>query len=127
MQLSKKISLIILVTGYLLAGANHFRSPASYIHIIPTYLPYPAILNVLSGLFEIAFALLLISPKTRKLGAYGIMLMLIAFLPVHIQMVIDAPLKLGTLIVTPLIAWMRLIVIQPLLILWASWHRSSIK
>ncbi|AMR31639.1 DoxX family protein [Mucilaginibacter sp. PAMC 26640] len=124
MQTFKKISLIILIIGYTLAGINHFRSPDSYIHIIPAYLPFPVVLNIMAGFFEIAFALLLISPRTRKVGAYGIILMLIAFIPVHTQMVADAPFLLGKLMVTPLIAWIRLIVLQPLLIFWAWWHRK---
>lgn len=124
MQILKKISLVFLILGYLLAGINHFRSPAGYIRIIPSYLPTPVVLNILAGVFEILFALMLIRPKTRKVASYCIILMLIAFLPVHIQMVIDAPLQLGNLTVTPLIAWTRLIVLQPLLIVWAWWHRE---
>lgn len=124
MQIFKKISLIILIAGYLIAGINHFRSPDSYYHIIPPYLPFPVLLNILAGVFEILFALLLIRPKTRKVACYGIILMLIAFIPVHTKMVADAPFMLGTLLVTPLIAWIRLIVLQPLLILWAWWHRK---
>ena len=125
MQILKKISLIVLIAGYLLAGANHFYNPVSYYHIIPKYLPFPVLLNILAGIFEILFALLLISAKTRRYAAYGIIFMLIAFIPVHIQMVIDAPFLLGgKWTVTPAIAWLRLIVFQPLLILWAWWHRE---
>jgi len=68
---------------------------------------------------------MLIFEKTRKLAAWGIILMLIAFLPVHIQMVKDAPLLLGNLLVTPLIAWIRLVVLQPLLIIWAWWYTRA--
>ena len=115
---------MLLIVGYLVAGLNHFRDPASYIRIIPPYLPYPQIINLLAGFFEVAFALMLIFDKTRVWAAWGIILMLIAFLPVHIKMVIDAPFLLGgSIIVTPFIAWVRLIVLQPLLILWAWWHR----
>lgn len=119
MTIIKKISLIVLIIFYMAAGINHFRSPASYIKIIPGYLPYPAVLNVLAGICEIGFALLLIFSKTRRFAAWGIVLMLIAFLPVHISMIGDAPLQLGDLTVTPLLAWIRLVVFQPLLILWA--------
>jgi uncharacterized membrane protein len=117
----KKISLVFLITGYLYAGVNHFRNPASYIHIIPHYIPFPVFINSLSGLLEILFGLLLIFKKTRPFAAVGISLLLIAFLPVHIQMIIDAPFKLGTFTVTPLVAWLRL-ALQPLLILWAWWY-----
>jgi uncharacterized membrane protein len=119
----KKVSLIILVFFYVVAGVNHFRDPESYVKIIPHYFPYPYILNLLAGFFELLFALLLINYKTRSFAAYGIMLMLIAFLPVHISMIEDAPLQLGRITVTPLIAWIRLVILQPLLILWAWWYR----
>ena len=123
MQILKKISLIILVAGYLLAGANHFYNPQSYYRILPHYLPYPVVLNILAGFFEILFALLLIRPKTRKVAVYGIIILLFAFLPVHVTMLADAPLQLGDLVVTPAIACIRLL-LQPVLILWAWWHRE---
>lgn len=115
----KKISLVTMILFYLAAGVNHFRSPGGYVAIIPRYLPWHSVLNYVAGGFEILFAILLCFEKTRKFAAWGIIMMLIAFLPVHISMVADAPLKLGTLIVTPLLAWLRLLLLQPLLILWA--------
>ena len=123
MQISKKISLVILVVGYFAAGVNHFRNPQSYYHIIPHYLPFPVVLNILAGIFEILFALMLIRPKSRKVASYGIILLLILFLPVHITMLANAPLKVGGIIVTPTIAWARL-ALQPVLALWAWWHRE---
>jgi uncharacterized membrane protein len=117
----KKASLAILIIGYLYAGINHFRNPVSYIHIIPRYIPLPVFVNYLSGVLEILFGLLLIFKNTRRFAALGICLLLIAFLPVHIQMIIDAPFKLGTFTVTPLAAWLRL-ALQPVLIWWAWWY-----
>jgi uncharacterized membrane protein len=125
MQTFKKISLGVLIIFYLVAGINHFRSPDSYPRIIPHYIPYPIFVNIAAGCFELLFALMLIFPKTRPIAAGGIMLMLLAFLPVHIGMIGDAPLKLGNLLVTPFIAWIRLVVLQPLLILWAWWHTKE--
>lgn len=121
MNMIKKSSLLMLILGYLAAGINHFRNPASYLKIIPGYIPYPIAVNILSGVLEILFALLLISPKTRIYGAWGIILLLIAFLPVHIDMIGNAPLLLGKLMVTPLLAWLRLL-LQPVLMLWAWWY-----
>jgi uncharacterized membrane protein len=118
----KKTGLIILIAFYLVAGTNHFRDPSSYIKIIPAYLPFPAIFNLLAGFFEITFAILLIFVNTRAFAAWGTILLLIAFLPVHVKMIGDAPVQLGNLTVTPLIAWIRLIILQPLLILWAWWY-----
>ncbi|GAA4328564.1 hypothetical protein GCM10023149_32650 [Mucilaginibacter gynuensis] len=122
----KLLSLTLLILLYLAAGINHFINPDGYIRIIPAYLPAHSLLNLLAGGFEILFALLLIFKKTRQPAAWGIILMLIAFLPVHITMVADAPLQVGKLMVTPLIAWLRLVVLQPLLILWAWWHTKPL-
>ena len=118
MTLIKKVSFIVLIAGYLAAGINHFYNPTSYLRIIPPYIPHPALVNIISGALEMLLALLLIPTKTRRYSAYGIMLLLVAFLPVHINMVLHAPLQLGSITVTPLLAWIRLL-LQPVLILWA--------
>jgi uncharacterized membrane protein len=122
MRTFKTISLVTQIAFYLVAGINHFYNPTSYYRIIPLYIFYPHIINIVAGCAEILFSLGLIFPKTRSFGAWGIILMLIAFLPVHITMIGNAPLKLGNLLVTPLLAWVRLVVLQPLLILWAWWY-----
>ena len=126
MNMIKKVSLWVLIAGYLAAGINHFYNPASYLRIIPPYIPYPIIANIVSGALEIILALLLIPAKTRRYSAYGIILLLIAFLPVHIDMIVHAPLQLGNLTVTPLLAWIRLL-LQPVLILWAWWYTKHNK
>jgi uncharacterized membrane protein len=126
MKFAKRASLIILTIGYLLAGVNHFINPEGYIRIIPLYISYPKLMNLLAGVFEILFGAMLISKVTRPLAARGICLMLIAFLPVHIQMIIDAPLQLNTFTVTPLVAWLRL-ALQPVLMAWAWWYAKPIK
>lgn len=117
-----------MIAGYLIAGANHFRDPSSYIRIIPPYFPMLKVINIAAGLFELLFAVMLMFPQTRRLAAWGIILMLLAFLPVHIKMVQDAPFLLGgNVLITPLVAWIRLVVLQPLLILWAWWYACSVK
>jgi len=122
----KKISLVILVLFYMVAGFNHFISPESYFKIIPHYLPWPHALNFLAGFFELLFGAALILGRLRAYAAWGIILMLVAFLPVHIAMIGDAPFKLGSVTVTSLIAWVRLLVFQPLLILWAWWYTRPV-
>ena len=121
MKMLKKISLTILIFVYTCVGINHFRAPNGYIRIIPHYIPFPVFINTLSGILEILFGVMLIFKLTRRFGALGICLLLLAFLPVHIQMIIDAPFTLGTFRVTPLVAWVRL-ALQPVLILWAWWY-----
>ena len=123
MNILKKSVVLIMILFYFFAGVNHFIKPETYINIIPPYLPWPETLNNLAGIFEILFALLLIPVKTRKISSWGIILMLIAFMPVHIYMIQQAsldPLSLGQFTITPLIAWVR-IPFQIIFIVWAYW------
>ena len=117
----KKVSTITLILGYVAAGINHFRVPEFYIAIIPQYIPYPQLMNAAAGVFEIIFGLGLIFNTTLKYAAWGIVLMLAAFLPVHTSMITDAPFKVGTATVSPVLAWLRL-ALQPVLMAWAWWH-----
>lgn len=117
----KKASLILMTIGYTAAGINHFRVPEFYVAIIPHYIPYPQFMNVMAGIFEILFGLGLAFKITRKIAAWGIVLLLAAFLPVHINIIKDAPFKIENTTVGPLLAWLRL-ALQPVLIAWAWWH-----
>jgi uncharacterized membrane protein len=71
------------------AGINHFINPKIYENIIPPYLPQPAILVYVSGLLEILFGMLLLFSTTRRLAAWGIILLLIAVFPANIQMAVN--------------------------------------
>lgn len=117
----KKVSLVILIVVYIAAGINHFIHPNGYIKIIPHYLPQPEALNYVAGMCEFVFGSMLIFSSTRKWGALFLILMLAAFIPVHITMLQQAPLQVGKLYVTPLLAWLRLLM-QPVLMLWLAWH-----
>ncbi|RCH54283.1 DoxX family protein [Mucilaginibacter hurinus] len=122
----KNTCMIIMFMVYMLAGINHFIHPDGYLKIIPDYLPAHHTLNLLAGGFEILLAILLLIPLTRRLAAWGIIIMLVAFLPVHIAMIEDAPLQVGRITVTPVLAWVRLVLIQPVLILWAWWYTKPV-
>jgi uncharacterized membrane protein len=120
----KKISLVFLVALYLVAGSNHFVHPAVYLKLIPPYLPFAQILNLMAGFFEILFGLMLAFKLTRKVAVYGIILMLIVFVSAHIYMIQIAPFMLGKLLVTKTAAWIRL-PLQSILIVWVYWHRKD--
>ncbi|WP_426584907.1 DoxX family protein [Mucilaginibacter sp. R-33] len=122
----KKISLVILIAFYVLAGLNHFRDPDFYYAVMPNNLLYPETVNLLAGIAEISLGLLLIPSITRYWAAWGIVLMLIAFLQIHVSMAFKAPMKLNSITVTPFLAWLRL-ALQFVLIYWAWWHTSARK
>lgn len=116
-----KIILWIYAAIYILAGFNHFISPKGYFEIMPKWLPFHGFLIYLAGVIEIILGILLLFPKTIKLSSLFIIFMLLAFLPIHIDMIERAPFLLGKMLVTPFIAWMRL-PIQFLLIAWAWYY-----
>lgn len=57
-----------------------------YLRIMPRYLPNHKLLVFLSGLAEISLGIGLCLENTRNLSIYGIMVMLVVFLPVHFYM-----------------------------------------
>ncbi|MGN7988368.1 DoxX family protein [Pedobacter sp. 22226] len=115
------IFLWVYAIFYVLAGCNHFLSTAVYYGIMPKWLPVPGFLIYFSGVLEMVFGFLLLFKKTRKLAAILIILMLIAFMPAHIYMIQKAPFMLGSIEITPLIAWLRL-PFQLLFIGWAWYY-----
>lgn len=122
--MGKKIGLVIMTAFYILAGINHFRNPAVYYTIIPSYLPNPVLINIVSGIAEILLGLLLIFPKTRKWGAYGIILLLIAFIPAHICMIQNGWCMSNGFCLPAWATWIRLFPLQFLLIWWAWTNRK---
>jgi len=112
-----KIFLWVYALFYVLAGCNHFLSTAVYYVMMPKWLPAPGFLIYFSGILEIVSGFLLLFKKTRRLAAILIIMMLIVFLPVHIYMIQMAPFKLGEILITPVIAWLRL----PLQLFFMGW------
>lgn len=120
----KKISLVLICVLYIGAGINHFWHPQGYYEIIPVYLPFHRLINTVSGIAEIVLGILLFFPTTRKFAAYGIMLLLILFIPAHVYMITKGGC-MGVKICVPLwVAWVRLFPLQFILIWWAWWHRK---
>ncbi|MDV6234318.1 DoxX family protein [Leptospira ellisii] len=77
-------SLYSMAALYILAGILHFVLPKFYLRIMPPYIPYPKFVVYLSGLIEIALGMALLFPETKKLGAWGIILLLIAIFPANL-------------------------------------------
>lgn len=117
---------LLLIGFYLFAGYNHFASPTFYLPVIPPYLSqWAKEINILAGVFEIALALLLIPCRTRLFAAKCIIIMLVAFIPSHIYFIQKGEFIIGSIEMTPLTSWIRLLIGQPILILWAWWASKS--
>ena len=122
--MNKRASLIIMIVFYIIAGINHFRNPESYYRIIPDYLPDPYLINIVSAVAEIILAILLIFPSTRKIAAYAIIIMLVAFIPAHITMIQKGWCMSPGYCLPTWATWVRLFPLQFLLIWWAWSNRK---
>ena len=114
----KWASLVVMGLLYIGLGINHLVNPHMYEGIMPPYLPAPRFLIYLSGVCEIALGVLVLVPVTRKWAAWGIIAMLLAFMPVHIHMLVHAAEYPGI----PYWALVARIPLQGVFILWAWWY-----
>lgn len=87
--MSRKVLLILMIGLYIIAGCNHFIHPEFYLKIMPSYIPFHFALVIVSGVIEIILGVLLVFKKTRSTAAWLIICMLIVFMTVHIQMMVD--------------------------------------
>ena len=123
----KRLGFFALIVFYLYAGLNHLVMPGFYWPLIPPIFKYAEFINISSGLLEIVLALLMAFPKSRRFAAIVIILMLAAYLPSHIYFIQIGSCIEGGLCVPPWLAWVRLIIIQPLLMYWAWSYRNYSK
>lgn len=78
---------LVMAMLYILAGVAHWRFPRIYLKILPGWVPWKHAVVWTSGLLEVLLGIFLFFPAYEKMALLGIMLMLIAFLPVHLYMI----------------------------------------
>ncbi|HXH99086.1 MAG TPA: MauE/DoxX family redox-associated membrane protein [Sphingobacteriaceae bacterium] len=118
----KKLSLYLMVVLYIAAGLNHFIHPEFYRNIMPSWVPFHEEMIIISGICEILFAVLLLFPLTRRIGAWCIIALLIAVFPANIHMMLnDAHNNIPRL-------WISLLrlPVQAILIWWAYSFTSKL-
>ena len=107
----KDIVRVLASLGFIFSGILHFRSPDTYIKIMPPSLPSPEGLVYISGFFEIVggLGLLLFAPATklRRLNTYGLVALLVAVFPANIYHAF-ANVQLGGLLNSRVYQWVRL-------------------
>jgi len=84
--LAKYILIIISSVFYVIVGIKHFIDPNYFLAIVPPYLPYHLELVYISGVFEIAFGLMILIPKYRCWGSIGLIFLLVAVFPANIYL-----------------------------------------
>lgn len=67
----------------ILSGIGHLVNPDFYAPMIPSFIN-PTFAHILSSVLEFGLVIMLIFPQSRALGGLGFMLLMIAFMPLHI-------------------------------------------
>lgn len=83
-------SLVLIAIVFVVAGVLHLVKPAPYIRIMPPWLPAPATLVLVSGIFQIMGGLGVLHPATRVAAGWGLVALLVAVFPANLQMLLDA-------------------------------------
>jgi uncharacterized membrane protein len=114
------VGLAVMGIFYIAAGSYHFVSPKTYLSGMPPYIPWPPAMIDISGAAEILGGIGVLIPngfvfaRTRAAAAWGLVALLVAVSPVHINMCLHPEqfsaiplwfLWLRLLLQAPLIAW----------------------
>ena len=84
----KWLLLIALSAFMTFAGVMHFKNPTPFLKIMPDWIPYHLEMVHISGVAEILGGLGLLVPYTRKMAAWGLILLFFAVFPANIHMAI---------------------------------------
>lgn len=85
----------LLAVIFLIAGFMHFKKPNLYLKIMPPYIPSHKLMVIITGVMEMIFGFMLITQNSQKIAAWGIIGLLILFIPVHIYMLQNKNASLG--------------------------------
>ena len=84
----KTVNVYIMGIIYLYLGILHFTNTEFYYPYMPKFLPFHWELIIASGIAEIILGIGVLFERSRNYSLWGIILMLVAFLPVHINMLV---------------------------------------
>jgi uncharacterized membrane protein len=124
LQTIRFVMRLILAVFYFAAGILHLRSPAGFISIVPSFVPWPAETVWLTGVCEIAGAIGLMVPKLQKAAGIGLALYAICVFPANINHALNH-IDVGAL---PNSWWYHgpRFVLQPILVWWALFCTRTI-
>jgi uncharacterized membrane protein len=109
-----------LAVMFCFTAAAHFNSlREDLVRMVPPAVPYPEFMVTFTGLCEIAGAVGLLLPRTRRLAAIGLILFLMAVLPANIHAA-QAGVTIGGTVATPLIPRVLLQLLFMVLVGWTG-------
>ena len=108
---------------YIFIGIKHFTDPQYFLDIMPPQLPSKLFLVYFTGLIEVVGGAAILTPKTRKVGAYLLIFLLLSVFPANIYLYVsETPQSL--LGISKMDALIRMPFQIPLILL-AFWHSKK--
>jgi uncharacterized membrane protein len=106
------------------AGIAHFANPEFFDPIVPSWMPGSArTTTYVSGVFELAAAILVAIPRTRRIGGFLALAVFVGVYPANIQAALDGGMKeMDPPFDSALAAWLRLPLQLPMI--WLAWKAT---
>ncbi len=82
----RAVGIAIVFVWFMFGGVSHFTDPDFFVAIMPPYVPYHLPIVYISGVFEIAGAIGILLPQTRRLAGLGLFVLTICVTPANIYM-----------------------------------------
>jgi uncharacterized membrane protein len=96
------VSRFALALFFIIAGTAHFITPAPYLAIVPSSIPWPTTTVALSGVAEILGGLGVFFRSTRRAAGWWLIVLLLVVFPANIHAISTGMIIGGH----PLPAWM---------------------
>ncbi len=84
----RSVLRVLLAVAMVYVGVLHFVRPSGFVSIVPSYLPAPLTLVLVSGFFEVLGGLGLLLPRVRRAASYGLVALYIAVFPANVNMAV---------------------------------------
>ena len=119
----KHLTIYVMSFMYIFIGIKHFTVPQYFLDIVPPQLPSKLFLVYFTGLIEVVGGAAILTPKTRKVGAYLLIFLLLTVFPANIYLYVsETPQSL--LGISKMDALIRMPFQIPLILL-AFWHSKK--
>lgn len=88
--MTRTAALRVIALIFAVAGLAHFVVPGVFEAIVPPWVPNARLAVQISGVAELAGAIGLLVPATRRAAAWGLIALLLAVFPANVQMLQNA-------------------------------------
>ena len=108
-----------IACGFLFTGVSHFTNPARFVAMMPPFIPAHDAMVAVSGVAELAGAVGLMIPATRRAAGIGLIALLLAIFPANIYVAVAGKTVAGM----PDAAWYYWVRLpfQLVYIAWIRW------